>query len=147
MQKYPSGNLGDALLSATDLIYNIPPPHEPSARRGFIKFICLQIFVQVRTMFFKVNPYSSSTLSNKYNLVTGRLSVAPFSRTSTVVTNPSAPGNTFSTRHKAHWFLATWDHQNNVSDVKVSFFLLPLGSLLQSWHVLFKPASPKVIGQ
>ena len=22
MQKYPSGNLGDALLSATDLIYN-----------------------------------------------------------------------------------------------------------------------------
>ena len=26
MQKYPSGDLGDALLSATDLIYNIPPP-------------------------------------------------------------------------------------------------------------------------
>ena len=41
MQKYPSGNLGDALLSAMDLIYNIPrpPPHEPWAKRGFIKFI------------------------------------------------------------------------------------------------------------
>ena len=43
MQKYPSGNLGDALLLATD-------------------------FVQVHTMFFKVHPYSSFTPSYKHNL-------------------------------------------------------------------------------
>ena len=65
------------------------------------------MFVQVRRMFFKVYPYSSFTPSNKRNLVTGRLSVVPFARTSTVLTNPSAPGNTFSTRPKAHWLLAT----------------------------------------
>ena len=60
------------------------------------------MFVQVCTMFFKVHPYSSFTPSNKHNLVTGLLSVAPFDRTSTVLTNPSAPGNTVSTRPKAH---------------------------------------------
>ena len=95
-------------------------------------------------MFFKVHPYSSFTPSNKHNLVTGHLSlsIAPFARTSTVLINPSAPGNKFSTHPKAHWFLAT-----DVSDMKVPFFLLPLGSLLQSWYVLFKPVSPIVISQ
>ena len=34
MQKYPSGNLGDALLSAMDLIYNIPPPMNPRLNEG-----------------------------------------------------------------------------------------------------------------
>ena len=84
MQKYLSGNLGDVLLLAMD-------------------------FVQVHTMLFKVHPYSSFTPSNKHNLVTGRLSlsVAPFAHTSTVLINPSAPGNKFLTCPKAHWFLAT----------------------------------------
>ena len=38
-------------------------------------------------------------------------------------------------------------HKNKVSDLTVPFFLLPLGSFLQSWYVLFKPVSPIVIGQ
>ena len=60
-------------------------------------------------MFFKVHPYSSFTPSNKHNLVTGRLSlsIALFTRTSTVLINPSALANKFSTRPKDHWFLAT----------------------------------------
>ena len=58
-------------------------------------------------MFLKVHLYSSFTPSNKHNLVTGRLSVAPFACISTVLMNPSAPGNKYSIRPMAHWFLAT----------------------------------------